>query len=356
MRIIFTPISPVNNYGETEVENSDGARSLIFDRYSGNVISDILNGDFDSFDPLPNVRQTVKIKDKEFCFNPAEDALYLAGLINILNPEVIPETLDKYKKIHYPEWFEFMESLSYSNIAPYKELIDHSLVNNDKDTLSAVTKYHVFSNTLATYDMLAFSCIQTPDCSVDGIDNNKGNMNDELRHLIYKLPSKDKAENENRYSKALSLIQSLPLNVTASFVYCFATFLDWFKYLIYIMIVSDDTLKICQNCGKYFYPSKRRDAKYCDNLSPQDETKTCKEYGKYITQFNKIRSDEALRLYKQIYNSKANRIKRCDNPKLQEDLTVFIDQANQWKNNLKNGTVKKEDYIAWLRVVKEKKV
>ena len=121
------------------------------------------------------------------------------------------------------------------------------------------------------------------------------------------------------------------------------------------MIVNDDTLKTCQNCGKYFYPRKRRDAKYCDNSSPQDKTKTCKEYGKYITQLNKIRLDEALKLYKQIYNSKANRVRRCENGRLQEDLDNFIHQANEWKTNLKNGTEKKEDYVAWLRSVKEKK-
>lgn len=49
-------------------------------------------------------------------------------------------------------------------------------------------------------------------------------------------------------------------------------------------------IKICANCKHYFIPQNRTDEKYCDRKSPQNQNKTCKEYGAKKTYRDEIKS------------------------------------------------------------------
>ena len=136
---------------------------------------------------------------------------------------------------------------------------------------------------------------------------------------------------------------------------------DMIRFLILEMIKQNVSVKKCQNCGKYFVPY-RYDALFCDNASPQDNKKTCQEYGKYANFLEKTRTDEATRLYKQIYNAKNNKARRCKtecnpegNPTLNADLETFVSQAAKYRSNIKCGAISEDEYIAWLRDVKEGK-
>jgi len=90
--------------------------------------------------------------------------------------------------------------------------------------------------------------------------------------------------------------------------------------------------------------------------------KTCQEYSKHRRHLEKIRTDEASRLYKQIYNSKNNKARRCKteenpggNPVFNADLDWFVSESAQWKTDISSEIRAKDDYIAWLRNVKEGK-
>lgn len=116
-------------------------------------------------------------------------------------------------------------------------------------------------------------------------------------------------------------------------------------------------IKKCPNCNRYFVPLKRSDTIYCNEKSPQDPSKTCREYGIYTSYLKKTQTNEAIKLYKQIYNSKNNKMRRYNgsNDRLCNDLRSFVETAKQWKTDVKDGAKTEAEYIKWLKEVKEKK-
>ncbi len=56
-------------------------------------------------------------------------------------------------------------------------------------------------------------------------------------------------------------------------------------------------LKICENCGKYFIPSKRSDSIYCPAPSPQNPDKPCSEVGANFRETVKRRNNPVEREY-----------------------------------------------------------
>lgn len=137
----------------------------------------------------------------------------------------------------------------------------------------------------------------------------------------------------------------------------FSSLHDTAIYLLHEMIKKNCVVKICPNCNRYFVPQKRADTIYCTYSSPQMPSKTCQEYVKYSKSLEKSQTDDATRIYRQIYNAKNNKLRRCGgkNVVLRDDLNAFILQANQWKSEVRNGTKTKEEYVGWLHMVKERK-
>jgi hypothetical protein len=136
--------------------------------------------------------------------------------------------------------------------------------------------------------------------------------------------------------------------------------LNFYATCIHQIIKHGYIIKQCENCGKYFVAYNRSDTLYCDRISPKDPSKTCKEFGKYINYLNKNKNDESTKLYKQIYNIKANRYRRTKtktypkgNLSLKKDLDSFTAVGSKWKQDVKLGCKSEEQYISWLKKVKE---
>lgn len=137
-----------------------------------------------------------------------------------------------------------------------------------------------------------------------------------------------------------------------SFGHTFNTMMDALLFEIYCFINNNITIKQCKNCGKLFQPL-RADALYCDNISPQEETKTCKEYGAYQQWITNIKSDEATSLYRKIYMRKQMQAKR--NPDIDtyiEDFENYKQNTKQWKADTKSGKKTNEEFLAWLENLK----
>jgi len=140
----------------------------------------------------------------------------------------------------------------------------------------------------------------------------------------------------------------------------FDTLRDMILFLLSEMIRLNVSIKKCANCGKYFVPA-RSDAIFCGGISLQDKGKTCQEYGKYANYLKKTQTDEATRLYRQIYNSKNNKARRCKtdeypkgNPVLNNDLEQFASMAANYRQEVKTGTKTEAEYIEWLKATKGK--
>lgn len=118
-------------------------------------------------------------------------------------------------------------------------------------------------------------------------------------------------------------------------------------------VESNTFIKICPLCGKYFVPEKSN-SRYCSYPSIEDPTKSCSEYIKYTKYLEKNRSDEATRLYKQIYNLKRNRLKNASTQvTIEDDLKEFMMSGEKWRNDVKSGLKSEKEYIEWLKNVKE---
>ena len=65
---------------------------------------------------------------------------------------------------------------------------------------------------------------------------------------------------------------------------------------------NNTTIKLCQNCGKFFIPSSRSDEIYCDNI--YENGKTCKEIGYEV----KLKNDEFKTSYRRAYKTQRARI------------------------------------------------
>lgn len=123
--------------------------------------------------------------------------------------------------------------------------------------------------------------------------------------------------------------------------------------------IIEDNIKVkqCKNCGKYFIPYNRSDTLYCDNIAPQNPAKSCKEYASQELYYEKVKSNPASKLHRNIYQQKQMLAKR--NPDIAEyksDFERFKTAAKEWKNKVKKGEAAENDYLQWLKDVKEKKV
>jgi len=134
------------------------------------------------------------------------------------------------------------------------------------------------------------------------------------------------------------------------FCYQFDDFEGFVKFLLCTMVRDDEQINTCKNCGKYFYPVNRTDTLYCDNVSPQDITKTCKEYGAIKTYQDNLKRNKSMGLYRKIYMQKQMLAKR--NPDIKsyaKDFEDYKTRSKQWKLDVKNGIKPETEYFAWLK-------
>lgn len=122
----------------------------------------------------------------------------------------------------------------------------------------------------------------------------------------------------------------------------------YFNYFIDNSIV----IKKCKNCGKYFIPSSRTDEKYCDNSSPQNANKTCKEYGAKKTYRDKLNSNEIKKAHyttSQFYRMKITRAK-SDREKtlLVKNFDSYKLNYEKQKKKFNRNKLSEEDFINWI--------
>ncbi len=133
--------------------------------------------------------------------------------------------------------------------------------------------------------------------------------------------------------------------------------IEFLAHCFYSTIMKGYSINKCENCGKYFIAYNRSDTLYCDRLSPQDNTKTCKEYGTQKLWYEKLKKNESTKLCRNIYMAKQMLVKR--NPDIveyQQSFEKFKKLSKQWKFDIKSGIKTEQDFIVWLKTVKEKKV
>jgi len=257
-----------------------------------------------------------------------------------------------------------MESI---NLDAIKHLVDKVFIEKSANNLSTIQKYYAYVYSYKKSIPLEFVSNISFNIELDdgwhikgGGESQLGRVHESMRE---KRIEKLKIDEEEAYIELCKALSMENTKCHSEKSYKFNNFGDMLLFLLCEMINLSCTLKICPNCGRYFHPD-RSDTVYCNSQSPQNDHKTCQEYIKYQKYISKTRNDEATKLYKQIYNQKANKVRRTreasrdrkSNPLLEKDLNNFKFHAEQWKKEVKAGTKTEVEYIAWLKKVKGKKV
>ena len=125
----------------------------------------------------------------------------------------------------------------------------------------------------------------------------------------------------------------------------------------FLQLIANNYLILkCKNCNKYFIPYKRTDTYYCDRISPQDNTKTCKQYGADKAWWIRTKDEnDWYNLYRKIYQSFQVKAKRNpNNPQFKQNYDKFRANANEWKKAVKDGTKTEEEFMNWLQEFRKK--
>lgn len=77
----------------------------------------------------------------------------------------------------------------------------------------------------------------------------------------------------------------------------------------HVMALKEDSIRRCENCGRYFLPYSIVSI-YCDGPDPNRPEKTCKEIGAQTKHQKKVTEDEAKKLFRRVNNRHQNWARR----------------------------------------------
>ena len=123
---------------------------------------------------------------------------------------------------------------------------------------------------------------------------------------------------------------------------------------------NNSTIKKCKNCGKYFIPANRTDEKYCENISPQNSNKTCKEIGSKLSFAYKRDSEPISREHNKTKVALSMRISRAKKKndfeevnKVSKHLEKYLSNYQKKLNNYNKHKISEEELINWIISQKE---
>lgn len=279
---------------------------------------------------------------------------------NILNDEIISNlSKNNYKEV-------ISKIASASNDIILKELIDIDDILNQNNIQLIKRDLKLILNTYNTFKDLIEFCY---------FNDNIKNMTLLQKYLYYlhkinigkiTLPKKTidafdlKVKNPN--AELLKNDNDIIIALQENTPYFYFTYecLNISDYMIttFLQIIENNYLILkCKNCNKYFIPYKRTDTYYCDRISPQDNTKTCKQYGADRAWWIRTKDEnDWYNLYRKIYQSFQVKAKRNpDNPQFKQNYDNFRADANEWKKAVKEGTKTEAEFMKWLQEFRKKK-
>ena len=138
-----------------------------------------------------------------------------------------------------------------------------------------------------------------------------------------------------------------------TFSYSFPCLLSAYYFSLIYFIDNNIPIKLCKNCGKYFIPENRNSSVYCSRI--YKDKKTCREIGANIAYNEKLKRDEVNTLYRKTLSAKkmlANR--NPDIPMYLEKYEKWKAEANQFKQDIKDGKKTEEDFRIWIEETRKK--
>ena len=189
--------------------------------------------------------------------------------------------------------------------------------------------------------------------------------NDMLLSCFNKLKNNSKKEHlsdDKVYSSLFKMNQSLikEKDVFTLRNYEISSLKDLFCVFFNYLLENKVTINKCKNCGKYFIPAKRPDAKYCENISPQNPNKTCKIIGAQLA-FNEKRNSEVI-----TYEDNKTRVAlsmRVSRAKQKNDISEanrvskhlekYLSNYQKKLNSYNKHKLSEDEFVNWIISQKE---
>ncbi len=229
---------------------------------------------------------------------------------------------------------DFYDYTQNTDLSAYKQIIDNVLLETHPTSFSAIQKFFAYALTngipyfIYSYDTIN---LPVPDCSGE----YKSSVVSDFKKFL-STPVELRGKDDSFFKKYDSKIFKHLI---------FDNFSSMFEYAIMYLIENNITLKTCENCGKYFYPSSRSDEKYCSNVFKNG--KTCRQLGYEI----KINNDELLKTYRTAYktaNGWKNRNK-LNNKNVEALFVKWHKLAKEQLRQAQNGDIGIDEYKQWFK-------
>ena len=191
---------------------------------------------------------------------------------------------------------------------------------------------------LSQFITLSYDIEAIKNLTPSSLCHAKNSLEENAKIIAKKLKSDSK-----KYDNDIYL--SFSFNCHTIETACFITLLE--------LIKNDTPIYVCKNCGKYFIPSSKKNTLYCNNI--YEHGKTCQEIGAMITYNDKLKKDEVTALYRKTLSAKkmlANR--NPDIPMYLEKYEKWKEEANIFKQDIKNGLKTEEQFKQWLEETRRK--
>lgn len=160
---------------------------------------------------------------------------------------------------------------------------------------------------------------------------------------------KDRNYIENKFSNDIKYLTSYQIEKASDI-------LEVYRKLI---IEKNICVKKCSNCNNFFIAESRTDEKYCNNPSPQNPNKTCKEYGAKKTYRDEIKStpikyehNKTSQFFRMRIN-RANTNNTKDKEMYQKKFNTYKENYQKKKEQYQSGKLKEKDFVEWIIKQKE---
>lgn len=252
---------------------------------------------------------------------------------------VCKKIFEKRKKILIKYQSEFKKLIYFiNNISNLDYLNDFSIADRFYIYKYADYDYIDLYLELSQFITLSYDIEPIKNLTPSSLCHTKNSFEENAKNIAQKL-KKDSRKYEN------DIFSALAFNCHTIETACLITLLELIKH--------DTSIYVCKNCGKHFIPSSKKNTLYCNNI--YEHGKTCQEIGAMITYNDKLKKDEVTALYRKTLSAKkmlANR--NPDIPVYLEKYEKWKEEANKFKQDIKNGLKTEEQFKQWIEETRKK--
>ena len=252
---------------------------------------------------------------------------------------VCKKIFEKRKKTLIKYQSEFKKLINFiNNLSNLDYLNDFSIADRFYIYKYADYDYIDLYLELSQFITLSYDIEPIKNLTPSSLCHAKNSLKENAKIIAKKLKSDSKKYDNDIY---LSFCFNCHTIETA----CFITLLE--------LIKNDTPIYVCKNCGKYFIPSSKKNTLYCNNI--YEHGKTCQEIGAMITYNDKLKKDEVTALYRKTLSAKkmlANR--NPDIPMYLEKYEKWKEEANKFKQDIKDGKKTEEEFKQWIEETRKK--